>query len=83
MGDQKGKSKDTPCVSDTLDPLSQKLEKLENENVELEINPFKPSKEEKYPNKVRANIRTNPITISQPHVITKKDVNSDSNGEMQ
>ncbi|GKB03105.1 hypothetical protein Tco_0831194 [Tanacetum coccineum] len=26
LGDQKGKSKDTPCVSNTLDPLSQKLE---------------------------------------------------------
>ncbi|GJW88997.1 hypothetical protein Tco_0164337 [Tanacetum coccineum] len=25
-------------------------------------------------------IRTKPITVSQPHVITKKDVNSDSNG---
>ncbi|GKA53344.1 hypothetical protein Tco_0746659 [Tanacetum coccineum] len=34
LGDQKGKSKDTPCVSDTLDPLFQKLE---NENVELEF----------------------------------------------
>ncbi|GJS03555.1 hypothetical protein Tco_0320063 [Tanacetum coccineum] len=34
LGDQKGKSKDTPCVSNTLDPLSQKLE---NENVELEF----------------------------------------------
>ncbi|GJV04418.1 hypothetical protein Tco_1337987 [Tanacetum coccineum] len=33
LGDQKGKSKDTPCVSNTLDPLSQKLE---NENVELD-----------------------------------------------
>ncbi|GJR00089.1 retrovirus-related pol polyprotein from transposon TNT 1-94 [Tanacetum coccineum] len=165
LGDQKGKSKDTPCVSNTLDPLSQKLE---NENVELEfqfseqkdttkgtsvntqfskqsilekppssfkpklyavtpfpkskslpkidkthalskpvtsnsvpapqeskvvkndkviaprmfrINPFKPSREDKYvPNKVRASVRINPITISQPHVITKKDVNSDSNG---
>ncbi|GJT18799.1 hypothetical protein Tco_0877505 [Tanacetum coccineum] len=81
LGDLKGKSTDTPCVSNTLDPLSQKLE---NENVELEflrINPFKPSREEKYvPNKVRASIRTNPITVSQPYVITKKDVNSDSNG---
>ncbi|GJT64901.1 retrovirus-related pol polyprotein from transposon TNT 1-94 [Tanacetum coccineum] len=165
LGDQKGKSKDTLGVSNTLDPLSQKLE---NKNVELEfqiskqkdttkgtsvntqfckqsilgkppsssrsklyvvtpfpkskglpkidktyalskpvtsnsvstpqeskvmkndnviapgmfrINPFKPSKEEKYvPNKVRASIRTNLITISQPQVITKKDVNSDSNG---
>nr|GEZ71985.1 integrase, catalytic region, zinc finger, CCHC-type, peptidase aspartic, catalytic [Tanacetum cinerariifolium] len=34
LGDLKGKSKDTPCESDTLDPLSQKLE---NENVELEF----------------------------------------------
>ncbi|GJR38020.1 hypothetical protein Tco_1213704 [Tanacetum coccineum] len=32
------------------------------------------------PNKVRASVRTNPITVSQPHVVTKKDVNSDSNG---
>nr|GEZ45511.1 hypothetical protein [Tanacetum cinerariifolium] len=31
-------------------------------------------------NKVRAILRTNPITVSQPHVITKKHVNSDSNG---
>ncbi|GJY39082.1 hypothetical protein Tco_0425446 [Tanacetum coccineum] len=34
LGDLKGKSKDTLCASDTLDPLSQKLE---NENVELEF----------------------------------------------
>ncbi|GKB43958.1 retrovirus-related pol polyprotein from transposon TNT 1-94 [Tanacetum coccineum] len=34
LADLKGKSKDTPCVSNTLDPLSQKLE---NENVELEF----------------------------------------------
>nr|GFB09761.1 hypothetical protein [Tanacetum cinerariifolium] len=159
LGDLKGKSKDTSSVSNTLDPLSQKLE---NENVKLEfqdttkgtsvntqfckqsilgkppssskpklyavtlfskskgllkidethalskpvtsnsvptpqeskvvkngnviapgmfrINPFKSSSEEKYvPNKVRASVRTNQITVSQPHVITKKDVNSDSN----
>nr|GEX70023.1 retrovirus-related Pol polyprotein from transposon TNT 1-94 [Tanacetum cinerariifolium] len=45
------------------------------------INPFKPSREEKHvPNKVRASVRTNPITVSQPPVITKKVVNSDSNG---
>ncbi|GJY26490.1 hypothetical protein Tco_0401216 [Tanacetum coccineum] len=45
------------------------------------INPFKPSREEKYvPIKVRASVRTNPITVSQPHVVTKKYVNSDSNG---
>ncbi|GJX34216.1 hypothetical protein Tco_0245773 [Tanacetum coccineum] len=34
LEDLKGKSKDTPCVSNTLDHLSQKLE---NENVELEF----------------------------------------------
>nr|GEU91781.1 hypothetical protein [Tanacetum cinerariifolium] len=170
LGDLKGKSKDTSCVSDTLNPLTQKLE---NENVELEfqvlnyakenahlkttyknlfdsisvtrtqtktkinslqnklhdtiyenvklraqlfdkvsdqkdiacgtsantkfakqsilgkppnvgmfrINPFKPSREEKHvPNKVRGSVRTNPITVSQPPVINKKVVNSDSNG---
>nr|GEW97768.1 integrase, catalytic region, zinc finger, CCHC-type, peptidase aspartic, catalytic [Tanacetum cinerariifolium] len=145
LGDLKGKSKDTSCVSDTLNALSQKLE---NENVELEfqvsvqkdntcgtsmdtkftkqsilrkppmlsethallkpvtsnsiptpqeskvmkndkvispgmfrINPFKTSKEEKHvPNTVRASSRTKPIIVSQPPVITKKDVNSNSNG---
>nr|GFD50820.1 hypothetical protein [Tanacetum cinerariifolium] len=47
----------------------------------LRINPFKPSREENYvPNKVRASVRTNPVTVSQPSVITKKVVNSDSNG---
>ncbi|GJT93801.1 hypothetical protein Tco_1082646 [Tanacetum coccineum] len=120
LGDLKGKSKDTPCVSNTLDPLSQKLE---NKNVELEfqglpkigethallkpvtsnsvptpqeskvvkndnvialgmfrINPFKPFREEKpMPNKVRASVKTKPFTVSQPYVITKKDVNSNSN----
>nr|GEZ51912.1 hypothetical protein [Tanacetum cinerariifolium] len=108
LGDLKGKSKDTSCVSDTLNPLSQKLE---NENVELEfqdntrgtstntkfakqsilgkppmvgmfrINHFKTYREEKHvPNNVRASAKTKPITVSQPSVFTKKDMNSDSNG---
>ncbi|GJT07725.1 hypothetical protein Tco_0842187 [Tanacetum coccineum] len=166
LGDQKGKSKDTPCVSDTLDPLSQKLQ---NKNVELEfqvseqkdttkgtsvntqfckqsilgkppsssgsklysvtpfpkskglpkideshalskpvtsnsapssresnvvnndkvialgifrINPFKAFRVNNFvPNKhVKASVRTKPITVSRPHVITKKDVNSNTNG---
>ncbi|GJR42963.1 hypothetical protein Tco_1311066 [Tanacetum coccineum] len=130
---------DTQCASDTLDPLSQKLE---DENVSLEfqlraqlfdkvseqkdttkvlpkvdesndlsnpitsnsvpntkeskvvendkviapgmfrINPFKTFREEKFVpiNKARATVRTNSITFSQPYVITKKDVNSNSNG---
>nr|GEZ16491.1 hypothetical protein [Tanacetum cinerariifolium] len=45
------------------------------------INPSKTSREEKHvPNTVSANARIKPITVSQPHVITKKDVNSDLNG---
>ncbi|GJR05509.1 putative ribonuclease H-like domain-containing protein [Tanacetum coccineum] len=52
LGDLKGKSCDTQCASNTLDPLSQKLE---NENESLGLILFKPSMEEKYfPNKVRA-----------------------------
>ncbi|GJY64592.1 hypothetical protein Tco_0466052 [Tanacetum coccineum] len=39
LGDHKGKSKDTLCVSDTLDTLPQKLE---NENVELEFQVSEP-----------------------------------------
>nr|GFA91968.1 Gag-Pol polyprotein [Tanacetum cinerariifolium] len=45
------------------------------------INPFKTSKEEKHvPNNVRATARTKPIIVSQHPIITKKDVNFDSNG---
>ncbi|GJV95680.1 retrovirus-related pol polyprotein from transposon TNT 1-94 [Tanacetum coccineum] len=42
LGDLKGKSKDTPCVSETLDPFSHKLE---NENVELEFQVLNYAKE--------------------------------------
>nr|GEY80093.1 hypothetical protein [Tanacetum cinerariifolium] len=42
LGDLKGKSKDNSCVSDTLNPLSQKLE---NENVELEFQVLNYAKE--------------------------------------
>nr|GEV69729.1 retrovirus-related Pol polyprotein from transposon TNT 1-94 [Tanacetum cinerariifolium] len=130
LGNLKGKSKDTSCVSDTLNPLSQKLK---SENAELEfqvlnyasenahlkatyknlfdsisvhfklssrttiiksyendkviapgmfrINPFKTSREAKHvPNNVRASTGTKLITVSQPSVITKNEVNSDSNG---
>ncbi|GJZ96144.1 hypothetical protein Tco_0668478 [Tanacetum coccineum] len=45
LGDQKGKSKDTPCVSNTLDPLPQKLE---NEIVELEFQVWNYEKENAY-----------------------------------
>nr|GFC81632.1 hypothetical protein [Tanacetum cinerariifolium] len=45
------------------------------------INPSKTYREEKQvPNTVSAGARTKPITVSQPPVITKKNVNSDVNG---
>nr|GFB03923.1 hypothetical protein [Tanacetum cinerariifolium] len=45
------------------------------------INPDKTFREAKnVPNSVRASNKTKPITVSQPPVITKKEVNSDSNG---
>nr|GEV20248.1 hypothetical protein [Tanacetum cinerariifolium] len=98
LGDLKGKCKDTSCVSDTHNPLFQKLEiTLNSDPIPQEskvmkddkviapgmfrINPFKTSREAKHvPNNVRASARTKPITVSQPSVITKKEVNSDSNG---
>nr|GEU88513.1 hypothetical protein [Tanacetum cinerariifolium] len=47
----------------------------------FKINPFKTSREEKHvPSTLSASTRTKPITVSQPHVITEKDVNSDLNG---
>ena len=45
LGDLKGKSKDTPCVSDTLEPLSQKLK---SENVELEYHVLNYAKENEH-----------------------------------
>nr|GEZ08167.1 hypothetical protein [Tanacetum cinerariifolium] len=45
------------------------------------INPDKTSKEEKnVPNTVRASDKKKPITVSQPPVFIKKDMNSDLNG---
>nr|GEW69658.1 hypothetical protein [Tanacetum cinerariifolium] len=46
------------------------------------INPFKASRVDNFmPNKhVKASVTTKPITVSQPHVITKNDVNSKTNG---
>ncbi|GJS11890.1 hypothetical protein Tco_0368686 [Tanacetum coccineum] len=73
-----------PVTSNSV-PTPQESKSVKHDNViapgMFRINPFKPSREETYvPTKVRASVRTNPITVSQPHVVTKKDVNSDSNG---
>nr|GFA32394.1 hypothetical protein [Tanacetum cinerariifolium] len=66
-------------------PIPQESKVVKNDKViapgMFRINPFKTSREAKHvPNNVRASARTKPITVSQPSVLTKKDVNSDSNG---
>ncbi|GJZ44012.1 hypothetical protein Tco_0591267 [Tanacetum coccineum] len=73
-----------PVTSNSV-PTPQESKVVKNDNViapgMFRINPFKPFREEKYvPNNVKASVRTNLITVLQPHVITKKEVNSDSNG---
>nr|GEW28309.1 hypothetical protein [Tanacetum cinerariifolium] len=73
-----------PVTSNSI-PTPQESKVVKNDNVVapgmFRINPIKPSREEKsVPNKVRASVRIKSITVSQPHVITTKDVNSDSNG---
>nr|GFA09260.1 hypothetical protein [Tanacetum cinerariifolium] len=63
----------------------QEFKRVNNDNViapgMFRINPSKTFRDEKHvPNTVSASARTKPITVSQPPVITKKDVNSDING---
>ncbi|GKA13067.1 hypothetical protein Tco_0692613 [Tanacetum coccineum] len=74
-----------PVTSNSV-PTTKESKVVENDKViapgMFRINPFKNSREVKYvPNKpIKASVRTNPITVPQPHVITKKAANSDSNG---
>ncbi|GJS80230.1 hypothetical protein Tco_0730111 [Tanacetum coccineum] len=74
-----------PDTSNSV-PTTEESKVVENDKViapgMFRINPFKNSKKVKYvPNKpIKASVRTNPITVPQPHVITKKVINSDSNG---
>nr|GEX10792.1 retrovirus-related Pol polyprotein from transposon TNT 1-94 [Tanacetum cinerariifolium] len=73
-----------PVTSNSI-PILQESKVMKNDKAiapgMFRINPFKPSREEKHvPNKVRASVRTKPITVSQPPVFTKKVMNSDSNG---
>nr|GEX94456.1 Gag-Pol polyprotein [Tanacetum cinerariifolium] len=67
-------------VSTPQEPKVMKNDKVITPGM-FKINPVKTSREEKHvPNTVRASNRTKSITVSQPPVITKKDVNSDTNG---
>nr|GEW35893.1 hypothetical protein [Tanacetum cinerariifolium] len=67
-------------------PSSQEPNVMKNDNIIslgfFRMNPFKASRVDNFvPNKhVKASVRTKPIAVSQPHVITKNDVNSKTNG---
>ncbi|GJU68800.1 retrovirus-related pol polyprotein from transposon TNT 1-94 [Tanacetum coccineum] len=67
-------------------PTTQESKVRKNDKVialgMFRIKPSKATREDKFVhiNKVRASVRTKPITVSQPYVITKKDVNSDPHG---
>nr|GEX86114.1 retrovirus-related Pol polyprotein from transposon TNT 1-94 [Tanacetum cinerariifolium] len=85
---KKGSVVNTSNLQTELECMKERFEnciiKKENEYAKLWndwMNPFKTSREAKHvPNNVRASARTKLITVSQPSVISKKDVNSDSNG---
>nr|GFA29935.1 hypothetical protein [Tanacetum cinerariifolium] len=71
-------------VTSNSDSTPQESKSMNNDKViapgMFRINPSKNSREEKHmPNTVSASTRLKPITVSKPHVITKKDVNSDIN----
>ncbi|GJV34335.1 hypothetical protein Tco_1394735 [Tanacetum coccineum] len=74
-----------PVTSNSA-PSSRESNGVNNEKVIapgiFRINPLKDSRVNNFvPNKhVKAIIRTKPIIVSRPHVITKKNVNSNTNG---
>ncbi|GJW73218.1 retrovirus-related pol polyprotein from transposon TNT 1-94 [Tanacetum coccineum] len=74
-----------PVTSNSA-PTTKESKVMKNDKVvapgKFRINPFKTFRVENVvPSKpVKARVRTNSITVSQPNVITKQDVNSNSNG---
>nr|GFC35464.1 hypothetical protein [Tanacetum cinerariifolium] len=69
LGNLKGKGKDTSCVSNTLDPFSQKLE---NENVELEFQVLNYAKENAHLKATYKNLFDS-ISVSRAQTHTKID----------
>ncbi|GJV90509.1 hypothetical protein Tco_1538322 [Tanacetum coccineum] len=80
------KSDLTKLVTSHSVPESEETKVVKNKKViapgMFRINPFKHSRVDNFaPNRlVKASVGTKPITTSQPHVINKKDVNSNING---
>ncbi|GJX35659.1 retrovirus-related pol polyprotein from transposon TNT 1-94, partial [Tanacetum coccineum] len=76
-------------VSQDIMPIVQSPSVVETSDLQTElernkerINPSKNYRDNKFVpiNQAKASVRTKPIIVSQPHVITKKDVNFDTNG---
>ncbi|GKB85601.1 hypothetical protein Tco_0957873, partial [Tanacetum coccineum] len=73
-------------VTSTSAPSSRESTVVNNERVIdpgiFRINPFKASRVDNFMHNkhVITRVRKKPITVSQPHVITKKDVNSNTTG---
>ncbi|GKD40399.1 hypothetical protein Tco_1260606, partial [Tanacetum coccineum] len=82
---QSNSVEDTSNLQTELNLTKEKMEnciiKKETEYVKL-INPFKASRVDNFVlNKpVKVSVRTKPIIVAQPHVIIKKDVNSNTSG---
>nr|GEX21904.1 hypothetical protein [Tanacetum cinerariifolium] len=81
VSDQKDNTYDTSeNTKFAKQPIVENLPKVISPGT-FRINPFNNSTDEKHvPNSVRASDKKKPIIVSQPPVITKKDVNSDING---
>ncbi|GKA82104.1 hypothetical protein Tco_0788852 [Tanacetum coccineum] len=73
-------------VTSNSEPSTRESKVVKNDNViapgMFRINPSKTSRVDNVmPNKtVKASVRTNPITTSQPHVMSQEIMNSNSNG---
>ncbi|GKD46526.1 retrovirus-related pol polyprotein from transposon TNT 1-94, partial [Tanacetum coccineum] len=68
-------------VSQDIMSIVQSNSVIVTSNLQIELERTNKREDKFMPiNQARASIRTNQITVSQPHVITKKDVNFDSNG---
>nr|GEY03565.1 hypothetical protein [Tanacetum cinerariifolium] len=82
VSDQKEYTQDTSANTKfSKQPIVENLATNCGKSSQSWINPDKTSREaKKVPNTVKANARTKPITVSQPPVFTRKDVNSNSNG---
>ncbi|GKA54870.1 hypothetical protein Tco_0753819 [Tanacetum coccineum] len=68
-------------VSQDIVSIVQNNSIVDTSNLQTKLERTKEKEDNSVPNRpVKASVRTTSITVSQPHVVTKKDVNSNSNG---